>query len=146
MEEKKLGAFIKSRRLQLSLTRREFSELTSIDPDYLNNIEQGRVPSPQNLILIADGLKIRPGVLLDVLAGYDEKDVFVNSLNSIKLPEVLLTEQDDRKDIEEYIAFKAYRRLRLNDEHNEEIIANALFEMNNEDDDDTPKGFLPSST
>jgi transcriptional regulator with XRE-family HTH domain len=133
MEEKKLGLFIKSKRLQLGLNRPEFSELTTVDADYLNNIEQGRVPSTNQLLKIAEGLGIRPGVLLDVLAGYDEKDSDINSLNSIRLPEVLLSDPADRMDIEDYIAFKAQKRLRLNQEHNKKLTSDALLKLSNEE-------------
>ena len=89
----KLAEYVKSRRLALGISQREVARRGGIDFNYVSRLENmARLGSFENLIGLARGLDVRPGVLLDVLAGYEAGDADALRLMDSNLRKVILTD------------------------------------------------------
>jgi transcriptional regulator with XRE-family HTH domain len=65
-----LGDFVREKRVEKKMSGRKLAKLSHNDPNYISRLERGiQVGSPESLIAVADALEVRPGILLDKLAG-----------------------------------------------------------------------------
>jgi transcriptional regulator with XRE-family HTH domain len=94
----KLGQFVENRIRELEISQREVARRGGIDPNYISRLKSGvQLGSFENLIGLAKGLDLRPGVLFDVLAGrYNEPEILpATTERVVELSDDLLDEDID---------------------------------------------------
>lgn len=91
--QKAYADFVREMREKISPVRTRFTKKTNISDPQLREIEKGEaVGSPETMIAIAKGLGVRPGLLLDLLAGLDV-NAELESLSAMPLPPNLTPDQ-----------------------------------------------------
>jgi hypothetical protein len=140
-----LGSFLSQRRLRLGYkSQRQFAIAAVIDPAYYGRLESAnQLGSQESWVDVAKGLKIRPGIMLDLFA--DELTVeqalelcekedkygseFKHTSKILELPDVL--KSIDREYLQDLIS--DLEKIR-NVEHNASIIAEVARQVEFEDE------------
>lgn len=126
----KLAAFIKLRREKIGLSQRKIAESAGVDQAYWGRLETGaQLGSLESLIQVARVLGVRPGFLIDVLAGLEEGEAWDDPENTIHLS-AFLTDKD-KQDIYNNVDAVTKRRVfesMFNNEQKESATEKALRE------------------
>jgi transcriptional regulator with XRE-family HTH domain len=95
LANRELGKLIEILLTQKGWSKRKLAMMSDISESYIRRLLSGKqVGSPESLISVARALGIRPGLLLDTLADYeDTESVIATNNNTIVLPLYLSSKQ-----------------------------------------------------